>query len=213
MDKSKKSFFSLEGMALTPLRLTIYCAFFISLLLGIIGYTIIQKNNEWENLNQRIEGVFFLTQKAAFKQKEAGGIKVHYKNANTHYLQKQLESWLLLEKEQKNIVEVIDSPGFCGNKALEERLRFLKSPLNSIKFKEQSLYSSSSFKETEVSLTHPVESSLEDIEGILKKVEEDEEKKPLLITTQFHLKRKKPIDHNEVFEINFTILKREFLDS
>jgi hypothetical protein len=210
MNKSFTSF--LTSIPLTPFRLTLYCALLVYTLFGSVGYIFIQKKNEWEKMEERAERVLFLAHKSSLKQKERENIKNYYKNVDVHYLQHQLCPLILLEEEQKNIEKVIDSPGFCGNKSLENRLLFLSSKANSIKLKEQILYTSNTFKEVEVSLAHPIEASLGDIEIILKKIEEEEKKKPLLLTTQFRLTRKKPMNHNEVFEINLTVLKREFLD-
>lgn len=205
-DMDKKNFLS----TISLLRLTIYCFLFVAILFGSISYIIVQKTHDWDRLDENIDRVIFLAQKASLKARESQKLKAQYKDSQSHYLQQELEPWILLEKEKKNISRVLHSPGFCGNKPLENRLAFLTSPLNAITLQERPLYTSSSFKEIEVTLHHPVEASLEDVENILKRIEKHEKQKPLLLLSHFHLKRKKPIDHNEVFEINFTILKREF---
>lgn len=208
MDKKKKAIFQ----TIAPLRLMIYCTLFVCFLLGSLGYVFLEKKQAWKRVDEQIDRLIFLAQKTAQKEKERHKIKMHYKDTQSNYLQQQLCSYSLLEKEKKNITRVIHSPGFCGDKLLENRFTFLTSPLNAIKLQEQPLYTSSNFKEIGVTLIHPVEASLEDIDYILKKIEGEEKKKPLLVVSHFHLKRKKPVDHNEVFEVAFTILKREFLN-
>jgi len=208
MNKKSKSSFS----PLSSLRIGIYSAAIACTLLGLLLGGFIKKSQQWSALDEELHQVAMGVQKQSTKEKKIEGIKAYYGHANTTYVQNKLEPMPLLEKEQEALLKVIHSPGFCGNKLLEKRLGYLTSGKNCMQCQEHPLYTSSHFREVEVGLDHPVEASLADIENILKLIEDEEETKPLLQMKHFALKRMKPLDQNEVFEINFNILKREFLE-
>lgn len=124
------------------------------------------------------------------------------KTADPAYLEKVLAGLVFLEAEIKRLQLVKTDPNV-------KRLRFFKERANSLQFIEENFRENLPFQETDIRLDHPVEMDSEDLKKLLKGIEEIEA--PELVIKKFELSRKSPSPQEEVYLINFELIKRELL--
>lgn len=124
------------------------------------------------------------------------------KEANPAYLEQQLESLLFLEGEIKRLQVITSDRG-------TERLHFLRDGRNSLRFIEQNFRKKHPFQETDVRTEHPVEMDAEDLKRFLARIEEIQA--PELRFKLFELSRKTPSPQEEVYLVNFELIKRELI--
>jgi hypothetical protein len=193
--------------------------FYSLLLLPLIcstGYCLIQMTHFLQ-----LEEQFYRTCKKASvalqKKRAKDQFTSHYSNASPYFLDEHVESLQFLEKEQNQLQALIAHPAVSDPQVLEERLRFLTTS-NRFAFAEGGIVSSDSVKETEEKQKYPVEMSEEDLKRTLSLIEDISiesypimEHRPQLIITQFHVQKKQTPVKTEVFEVDMSFTKREFL--
>ena len=141
-----------------------------------------------------------------------------YSHANPYFLDEQIESFIPLQAEQKQIETLIKHPALNDKRPLQGRIDFLKSSANRLNFVEEEMHSTTSMKETKEKQRHPVQMDAEDLKKILCLVEDIPidsfplcNGRPQIIITNFTLEKKQtPIDTN-VFDVEMELLKREFI--
>lgn len=124
------------------------------------------------------------------------------KTADPAYLEKALVGLTFLEAEIKRLQLIKNDPS-------AKRLRFFKEGANSLRFIEENFCEKPPFQEIDVRLEHPVEMDSEDLKKLLNRIEEAEA--PELVIKRFELSRKSPSPQEEVYLINFELIKRELL--
>lgn len=82
----------------------------------------------------------------------------------------------------------------------DQKLQLIETPLNANSF----------YRDKEEALAQTIQVDLKDIVNLLNKIEGDETKKPHLIFTDFILQKKRDPD-NIVYDLNFKLTKREYL--
>lgn len=142
----------------------------------------------------------------------------HFKDADHFYIDKRLESLVLLEPEVEALQKIVAHKNFTDDEEIKKRLDFLTGGGNSLRFTEGVVQTFPQFQETAETLIHPVEVNLNDVQKILALIEgvklgsnEPADERPQLIILDFKLDKKKIHEKNEVYLMNIKLLKREFM--
>lgn len=200
-----------------PQRLFFYLiiASFIPFLL-IVSYFFSQKNG-LDALEQSIET---LSHRAFVKEKhqaQNNALKAHHKNSDRFYLNKQLESMTFLKPEIDALKRIANNKNFSGDLSVTKRLEYLTGPDNRLSFAEGAIKTTPQLQEVKESLVRPVEVNADDLREILSKIEGVEigdtltaPNRPLILITDFKLDKKSISSKNEVYTLNFKLIKREF---
>jgi hypothetical protein len=104
------------------------------------------------------------------KQASNQHVMAHFADADHHYLEKHLESRLLLEPELQSL-EALFEGGLPVSEVLKKRYEFLSTDQNRLLFTEGDPVIFSNIQETSEQLLHPVQVSLEDLLKILSLIE------------------------------------------
>lgn len=197
-------------------RLFLYLLFIGLLPVLLATYYVVSEIHAIDATDDMIELVYT---KMALQESREGinrAVREQYSEADHHYIDKTLEKLPLLSEEREALQKVSKQKTGIFDDRLVARLKKLKSD-NNLVFSEGVVQSYPGFQETVETLTHPVEVSVSDVKHILTMVEgvdmdgfHADENMPQLLVTQFSLNRKKISEHNEVFELNMKLLKREF---
>jgi hypothetical protein len=123
----------------------------------------------------------------------------------------------LLADEANSLKKTLDSGFHQDEEAIRARYNFLTSSENSIVFAEGPEKRMKGFRETEFSLTHPVEVNLADMQAIIAKIEgvkigafDADPSRPHLFFSDFRFEKKK-VYAGEVFSLSFKVVKREYV--
>lgn len=145
-------------------------------------------------------------------------VRAHFANADHFYIDKHIESLVLLEDEVRALEKLAESSTYGNHQAIKNRIDFLTGNDNRLVFTEGVVQSYPGFQETQESLLHTVEVNEEDLRHILSRIEGIDigdyspgPNRPQLIITDFKIDKKNTFANNEVFILNLKLLKREFL--
>jgi hypothetical protein len=130
------------------------------------------------------------------------------------FLEKQLQSLSFLGQEKVRLKTLWGHPALVNKHLAGKRMGFLNSGENQLLFQEEQIQISNPYKEFIEKQKRPVEMDAEDLNHVLALIEEPIitlDHRPQLIITDFSLHRKQTSLQNEVLEVNFDLLKREFL--
>lgn len=147
-------------------------------------------------------------------RKELKEMTSKLKNTDKDFIQKNLESLNFLEQEKKRLHHFFESEEYTEYKPKKELL-FSKTA-NRLAFKTKALKSTLPYKEEILETTQSIDIDEEDLKKILSLVEDVEifpygpyEGKPQLLFLDFFLRKKSFVPYQNVFELNFKLLKRE----
>lgn len=151
------------------------------------------------------------------KQAQNMAIRENYKEADHFYIDKNLETLDFLGPEEESLNVLVNNKYFAGDENVKKRLDLIGSEANSFLFTESNVQNYPYFQETTLSLVHPVEVNLSDLQHILALIEGESigsyqpaPGRPQLIITDFKIDKKEVSPNNEVFQLNMKLLKREF---
>ena len=141
-----------------------------------------------------------------------------YSHADPYFLDRQIESFPLLQSEKVRIESLLHHPAFPESQSLKDRLFFLSE--NRLSFTEENIHVSSQIKETEEKQRHPVQMDESDLKKILSLVEDvpiesilPSNDSPQILIKDFRIKKQETALQTEVFEVEMDLLKREFTKS
>lgn len=126
------------------------------------------------------------------------------RRADVNYLQKEIEPLLFLRAEKKRL-HVLSSSLHSQIQSADEEEK------NRLIFIQKSLQPKPPFQETLYQIKHPVELNLEDLKILLTKLEKCSA--PEFRFKRFELLRKALSPTEEVFSIQFELIKRELLNA
>lgn len=139
-----------------------------------------------------------------------------YCHANPYFLDQQIESLPLLQRELEQLKSLLPHPAFPNHQSIRDRSAFLVD--NRLVFAEEQIRTSSQIKEVEEKQRRPVEMDENDLKKILSIIEDvsiDQtpflNDRPQILIKDFHLKKQKTSLQTEVFEVEMDLLKREFI--
>ena len=134
------------------------------------------------------------------------------KKSSPYYIPKEIESLSFLNSETEKLQMILDH--YKESPQHQLRLDFLKSGNNRLSFKEEKKITGSDFQETLLTLASPIEADEDDLKKTVFLIEENnlsEIGKPQLIFKEFDLIKIKTNTQDEVFVLDFNIIKREAL--
>lgn len=209
-----KRFFSISNQ-----RLILYLSILLILPFFFVLSSIISKKGE---LNEWQEQISFLRQTALTREKKEAtnnAIRYHFDNADHFYIDQQIESLPLLQKEVQELRTIVQDKNFANDSRINQRFQMLTGKENQISFSEGVVQSHPLMQETMETLIHPVEVDSYDCQRILSRIEGipfGEEKtlppgRPQLLITECKLDKKKIAPNHEVFVLQLKFIKREFL--
>ncbi len=183
-----------------------------------VVFLFISQKNQLEGLENALENI---QNQAFIKEKKQAlnlAVRQHFREADHFYVDKYLETLVLLEPEIEQLQKIVQDKNFADDDRIKKRLEFLTSQANSLVFSEGVVQSYPLFQETTETLVHPVEVNPTDIQKILARIEgvkvgnfTSGPHRPQLVVTEFKLDKKKVNDKNEVYLLNLKLIKREFL--
>jgi hypothetical protein len=174
--------------------------------LCIVVWVLQSKNDNLEMAAGRIE---ILEQKALSAQH----IKIKQQSAwelaqksNPLYLSQTVEALPLLTPELHRVQALARQ--YPKNRSLHERLFFLQSDKNKIRFVQTAERSDSFFQESELKMEHSVQMNEDDLKTFLAAIEEPAKDRPLLVIKSFELKKLKEKADETVYDVQIEVIKR-----
>lgn len=199
-------------------RLLIYLMSLTLLPLAYLVLIFFSQKEQIEDLQNSLEN---LSHQVLIKEKKQAlnlTVRQHFREADHFYIDKYLETLVLLEPEIEALQKITNDQGFADDERIKKRIEFLSSPANALTFSEGVVQSFPLFQETTETLIHSVEVNANDIKKILSRIEgvkigefSPGPHRPQLLITDFKLDKKKITETNEVFLLNMKLVKREFL--
>lgn len=181
-------------------------------------FLFVSELNHLEELENSIESI---QHEALVKEKKQAlnlAVRQHFRDADHFYIDKYIESIVLLENEIDILQKIVTDKNFAEDDRIKKRLEYLTTQSNTLVFSEGIVQNFPMFQETIETLLHPVEVNGTDIQKILARIEGVEiggeqpgPNRPQLIITEFKLDKRKVSDKSEVFTLNMKLIKREFL--
>lgn len=194
-----------------PARLLYYAAAAAIFLIIALGYSLHSAKKNWLAVSNQIKHVHRLHLEREKKQSLNKSIRKKYDRVDEFYLEHNLEQLNLLNKERESLLNLTNNQNIIGNEWIDRRSRFISGNSNKIHFTTDTIAPDLGIQDSIKTTCHPVEADSKDLEEILKRVEGEYSSKPLLLITDFLLKRKNQNGGNETFELTLTLLKREFV--
>lgn len=130
-----------------------------------------------------------------------------YGSASPYFLNQTVETLQLLAPEIAWLHATANHPALMERPLLQERLSFLCGSDNQITFAAEASRSTPHWKESEERLFHPVQISEADLWSLLQLL--DSPNAPQLILLDFRLQKMDFPFHNQGFECDFRLLKRD----
>jgi len=182
-------------------------------LLAGIGFFAWQ-SEQMTNLHQRAIELQQRSQASEKEEKKETAIRLLLREADRKYLEEKLETLVFLQPEMKRLQAL--SLHRKDPEMLLQRLDFLKSGKNQLVFVEGERRNLSGSIEVEEKTQHPIEINDEDLKRLLVLIEgrpidpySPPQGRPHLAVKNFDLSKKKsPLDE-EVYVVNFELIKRE----
>lgn len=186
--------------------------------LAIVALFFFSRKGEINDLDAALE--FAQHQVLIKERKESSNlaVKKQFRDADHFYIDKYLETIVLLEPEIETLQQISKDKNFADDEKVKKRLELLTGSKNSLIFSEGVVQTTPQFQETTETLVNPVEINIDDLKKILAKIEGVEigpyapaPNRPQLIITDLKLEKKKVGDKNEAFQLNLKLIKREFI--
>lgn len=195
----------------SPSRVLLCGTLLSLLLLAALIHHYVEKEREWCALKSTL-----LSLEGALKQRKAQEASRHSLRAahlqkDPTYLERELGQLPLLQRERETLKPFVENNWLVGNEAVVQRYHFLSSKKNSLTFLEKEEASTKDLRESKSSLSAPVEVDTHDLKKVLHLLEGAEAQKPLLFISECALEKKSTPEGNEVWLLQLTLIKREFL--
>ncbi len=178
-------------------------------------------SNKLDSVNMLQHQVWSLQEQAYNREKKQTAnmaVLHHFRDADHFYIDKNLETLVLLEPELESLRKILNQSDFPPDEPMKKRIDFLSGPGNNMVFTEGIVQSTPLFQEVTETLAHPVEIDIANLQHILCLVEgvsfgdcTPPPNRPQLIILDFKIEKKNVSEKNEVFLLNLKLLKREFL--
>lgn len=210
-------FESLGKLFFSKLRLPFF-SFFLLIPFLLCFFSLYIK---WTYLEE-VEESFSLTKtraKAAFdKKRRKEQFLERFLGADPFFLDHQIEAFLPLGREVTLLESLLHHPALSEKKGLKERLTFLLSGENRLRFREEEIQTTGRMKETVEKQLHPIQMEEADLKKVLSLLENmpidsylPDPRSPQFLITDLLIEKKKTELHTDVLEVEIEILKREFI--
>lgn len=191
-------------------RLLIYLFILMLLPSLLAGAYFTRKYREWELLKEEIQKITLLSENYYRKQALNLAVQTAFKEADSLYLEKKVESLCFLNHEKQALNRILENPSFTGNEEVEKRYAFLEGSGNRLSFSQESIQNLEGIQESVEKANHSIEIDTADLKELLNRIEGDHPYKPQLIISDLKLSRKVKPEGGEVFDFDLKLIKREF---
>jgi len=204
--------------SIPPKRLLIYL-----MMAGLVPIVIawLTFSSKLEEVNLMETKVWQLQEQAFSREKKQSAnmaVRGRFGDADHFYIDKNLETLVLLEPETESLKKMLRNPDFPEDENVKKRFDTLSGSGNSMVFTEGVVQSTPLFQEVAETLVHPVEINVGDLKQILCRIEgvpmdgcTPPSNRPHLIVLDFKIEKKNVSEKNQVFLLNLKLLKREYL--
>ncbi|MEX0961277.1 MAG: hypothetical protein WDZ28_00255 [Simkaniaceae bacterium] len=184
--------------------------------LSLFSVSLVSKRKDLDEMNQQFSMLKYRFEKTASDQRKKRQFIHRYQGHRAYFLEEVLEKMLFLTPEIRALEGIENHPSFQNWSEMRNRLNFLKSSQNQLRFSELKRIQDSSIEEVEASLMHSVELDSQDLKKLLSYIERIQigdfsplPDSPQLTFKRFNLERNKTFSSKEVYKLNFEIIKRE----
>lgn len=191
--------------------------FFVLLCLPILTacFFVYLQNEETNEL----EALYFRAKKkekmALIKKGKKERFLARYSQSNPYFIDEQIESLSLLQKEKERLHSLLNHPAFPESTSFKERLKCIDK--NKLLFTEGEIRTSKTVKEVEEKQRYCVEMDETDLKRVLSVLEDipidpfyPPEHTPQILIQDFQLKVQNIPLQPQNFEVEISLLKREF---
>lgn len=196
------------------MKVLIYSLFLLPAIGSLFGFQ--WKLNKLKELEETIQILTIQAQEVSCRKQKNDSCLTAISQADQLYLDKHLENLPLLEPEMRRVEAIIQHQK--ENSSLARRVEFLKSGNNRLQFVEEKRRTGSKLQEVEEKLQSPVEMNEEDLKKLLVLIEgvsinpySPIQGRPQLIFRDFDLVKQMAPSEEEVYLIDFKLIKRESL--
>ena len=170
---------------------------------GCVGWCVSEKVKRVRRERMGVERMLGEGRMKMARQEGNRAVKAVFGGADHRYVDRELETVELLGGEREGLGRLLEQePGLPSREVLG-RLEALEG--NRVRFAEEKVRQSGGVSEVEEKLARGVEVDMEDVKGLLERIEGVGEGRPQMVVTEFGLRRK-----GEVFEMEIRFVKREF---
>ncbi len=176
------------------------------------------KLNQLQDLEERFAAAVRKEKTASERKMRKEKFLQRYSQADPYFLDREIESFPLLQKEKEKLESLLHHPAFPESQSIKNRLAFLYE--NRLTFMEENIQSSSQIKEVEEKQRRPVQMDEQDLKKILSLIEDipvdsytPPVQSPQILIKNFWLKKQETSLQTEVFEVEMNLLKREWINS
>jgi hypothetical protein len=198
-------------------RLALYFASLLLLPAIFVGLQLQSRFTTLTDLSNRLNNLHELAVTKQSKQSLNRRIRANYAAADRFYIDKKIESLSFLQPEIHKLEQSIEQEDVGENEAVIQRLDYLKSPENQIRFSEGAVASYEGVQDTPEKMQGPVQLNLDDLQKLLSIIQgekigphEVSGNPPLLLIQDFRLERKTVVGDHEVMSLLLKLIKREF---
>ena len=190
--------------------------FFLLLLLPLIAVSLLLVPRFWKlrTIEQEFDSAALLGKSALAKRGKRERFFKRYSDFEPYFVNQSLETFSFLQDELAELHHLKDHPATINKSELARRISFLEGSENKLAFAEETVQSSSVFKESEERQLHPVEINEEDLNRLLSLIEgvavdnfSPHPRSPQLLIQDFSLTKKEGAN---TFDLNLSLIKREF---
>jgi hypothetical protein len=191
-------------------RLVIYSSALLLTFFCLLCIYFYNRHAQLNEVSESLRSSYHLSTQKIQKQSLNQLVRKKYAKTDSLYLEHTFKGFIPLQSEIRSLTKIKSGPCYTSTESIEKRLAFLTEGANALTFVEKQSLSADKIKESEVDLSQPVEIESADLKKILDILEGDHPSKPQTVVKEFHLTKKaKPLG-GEVFELNFSLIKREF---
>lgn len=192
--------------------------FFFALVLSpllVTTFFLYQEALQLQDLQERFRKAYRKESLAMDRKGRKERFIERYSHANPYFLDQTIESYLLLQKEKRQLESLINHPAFPDSPEIQERLKFIDQ--NRLAFSEEKIENSSILKEVYEKQRHPVQMDESDLKQILALLEDvpiagtkSKIDAPQILIKDFRLKKVETPIQTQAFEVEMELIKQEF---
>jgi hypothetical protein len=139
-------------------------------------------------------------------------------DTDRYYIDSEIESLIFLKEEIESLEKIVRHKNFTGDANIMRRLEYLASSKNRLLFSESDVKKEGILQEKTLTAAAPVEMSLDDLKGLLTKIEGvnfqgfiADQNRPQLICLELRLEKKKGMHENVSLNLShLKLLQREY---
>ncbi|EKD28043.1 MAG: hypothetical protein ACD_79C00456G0003 [uncultured bacterium] len=178
-----------------------------------VFFITLKKYVKLQNYKNKLTYLSTLSVKSIDMRKKTNNFIERFAKYDKFFIDNNLECLKFLQNEKNILEKLLQHPAFCNNSQIKQRIDFINSEQNTLKFVEENVAQTPLLKETDENQLYAIEIDEKDLTNILSIIESSQSENssndlnaPQLIIKNFVLNKEK----ENTFLLNLKILKREF---